>query len=885
MDLPAYEEATNQKLNCLVENDGLLLPTEVLVDRINSILLDSADDCGPPQRKSKKRKSKYPWSSSLKPIVRKIKDTYYQLKHNPEECTGADLKELKRSLRSQQRQLAAEHRKELMEEISTASTDDRELFYKLVKQQRGGYKAVSSSIDFKVPCLSQLDGWADYFEELATAKSLPHFDEQHHRAMRMKFHSVALQASSTCSQTVPEPINEDTIKKHVKSLKPGKAADVFGMTAEHIKHAAPQITSILTTVANNILNEQKLPDQFKIGAIVPTLKKNKPKKDPDSHRRITMASAIGKIVEKEMMKQTKPHSKIHQDPMQYGFTEECSPSICALMVTEAIAESLDLNLPLYIIFLDSSKAFDMVDHTVLLNALYDLKMDPHLWRLYEDMYHTVMSRVRLNGELSRVIQESRGIRQGGETSTDGFKAKDNKFLNRIRTHPVSLKIGCTPVGIPTVADDNCMLSRSHTAAQVQLLLAQNNASKDRYVFSASKSKVIHIPDRATKTITHKQPLHFNSLNIDYSSKETHLGLSRTPDGTCTQAVKDRIQTGRRTAYQLMGAGLSGMNGISPHTSKTLVNVYVNPALMYGLESLRLEDKEVTLIDNYHRGLLRMLQTLPESTAKPSIYLLLGCLPAQALLHCKMLNLFMTILHRPSTPEFDIITRQLTIKDLSSKSWTVHIRLLLHQYNLPPALALVSNPPAKQQWKRSVKQAVTEYWNTTLKEEASKMKSLKHLNLGMCGIGYTHPVWVTGHDPMQATMATVRAALLVGRYPLTGHKCAGRKQSATCPYCEGDEPETVNHFILRCHLYDDIRSKYLQQLQQDTTIDITTLTENELTCIIIDPSYVAEDEDHAVQLEERARRACFAMHSRRAVSDGRGSMFRWAEKKVRGKGKR
>ena len=133
-----------------------------------------------------------------------------------------------------------------------------------------------------------------------------------------------------------------------------------------------QIKSVLTTVANNIISEQKVPVQFKIGDIVTTLKKNKPKKDPDSHRRITMASAIGKIMEKEMMHQTKPHSKNQQDPMQCGFTEECSPSICALMVTEAIAESRDLNLPLYIIFLDSSKAFNMVDHTVLLNALHGL---------------------------------------------------------------------------------------------------------------------------------------------------------------------------------------------------------------------------------------------------------------------------------------------------------------------------------------------------------------------------------------------------------------------------------------------------------------------------------------------------------------------------------
>ena len=266
-----------------------------------------------------------------------------------------------------------------------------------------------------------------------------------------------------------------------------------------------------------------------------------------------------------------------------------------------------------------------------------------------------MSRVRLNGELSRVIRESRGIRQGEETSTDGFKAKDNKFLNRIRCHQASLKIGCTPLGIPTVAHNNFMLSRSHTAAQNQLLLAQHNASKDRYVFSATKSKVVYIPDKATKADIHKEDLQFNDITIEYSTKETHPGLSRTPDSACTQAVKDRIQTGRRIAYQLMGAGLSGMNGISPHISKTLVNVYVNPALMYGLESLRLEEKDVTP------------RQLPQRTPQNA--------PNTARVYCKaqhlsptwmptspgtlqMLNIFTTILHRSGSAEFEIITRQL-----------------------------------------------------------------------------------------------------------------------------------------------------------------------------------------------------------------------------------
>ena len=119
---------------------------------------------------------------------------------------------------------------------------------------------------------------------------------------------------------------------------------------------------------------------------------------------------------------------------QYGFTEKCSPSICALVITEAIAEAKDNDTPLFISFMDSSEAFNMVDHTILLNALLDLQLEPHLWCLHNDMYASVLSQVRVNSQLSHKFKEGRGIRKGGETSTDGFKANENKFLNRVRIH-------------------------------------------------------------------------------------------------------------------------------------------------------------------------------------------------------------------------------------------------------------------------------------------------------------------------------------------------------------------------------------------------------------------------------------------------------------------
>ena len=884
VDIPKYTHTTGLRLDSLINTDGLTLPTEVLVERINNILLQSADECGPPAKKAKKRKSRYPWSGDMKPFVKQIKHAYYCWKtqgKKPDHPLVEDIKQMKKTLRSEQRQLAAEHRRSLLTDISKATVDNKQLFFRLIKRQRGCSRELCNSVEFPPECETQLEGWASYYEKLATAESLPHFDDEHHKAMQLKHHLVALQMSRKCQAEDPAPIDESTIQKHIKSLKNRKAADVFGLTSEHIKLAAPQLIHIITVMANNIQRETKLPCQFKIGAIAPTLKKSKPLKNPDSYRRITMASTLGKVVEREMMRKTKPHSKANQDPMQYGFTEECSPAICALMITEAIAESKDLNKPLYVTFMDSSKAFDMVDHTALLTSLYDLHLEPHLWKMYDDMYSTVISRVRVNGMLSREIREGRGIRQGGETSTEGFKAKENSFLKKVRTHPDSMRIGSIPIGIPTVADDNCMLSNSHNGAQTQLLLAQQNAARVRYVFSTTKSRVLYIPDTATKGNS-KPPLVFNNSNISYSPMETHLGLARTEDGKPKEAVLERIQAGRRTAYALMGAGLHGVNGLSPHISKNLVSIYVNPAVLYGLETLTLQDSDISSLDQYHRGLLRQLQSLPESTAKPAIHLLLGCLPLQALIHQKILNLYNSILHRPGTPEYQIILRQLTIKDLSSHSWTVQLRKVLHQYSLPLALQLSTTPPAKDKWKSTVKVAVTEYWEDRLKREATGMKSLKHLNLDMCAIGYSHPVWKTGPDPIQATMATVKAAMLVGRYPLSGHKCAGKRQLPSCPQCNL-EPETIQHFLLKCPAYQDIRSAYIPRLEQDLSISMSAFTDDQTVSIILDPSHITADEDLGVQAETTSRRMCYAMHNRRAVTEGRGSMYQWASKRARVKG--
>ena len=104
--------------------------------------------------------------------------------------------------------------------------------------------------------------------------------------------------SLTSNGNSVEPASASDIETHVRSLKNQKAPDIHGISAEHIKLASPFIIKILLYLNNLILSSGKLPSSFKIGSVCPVLKKNKPAKNPNSYRRITITSIVGKIVEK-----------------------------------------------------------------------------------------------------------------------------------------------------------------------------------------------------------------------------------------------------------------------------------------------------------------------------------------------------------------------------------------------------------------------------------------------------------------------------------------------------------------------------------------------------------------------------------------------------------
>ena len=77
----------------------------------------------------------------------------------------------------------------------------------------------------------QRELFAEYFEELATPKDAPNFSNQHLKDSERRFNLI----------------KEISKSEEKKKLNSGKAADEYGITAEHVKYAGSEIYTIIYT--------------------------------------------------------------------------------------------------------------------------------------------------------------------------------------------------------------------------------------------------------------------------------------------------------------------------------------------------------------------------------------------------------------------------------------------------------------------------------------------------------------------------------------------------------------------------------------------------------------------------------------------------------------
>ena len=140
---------------------------------------------------------------------------------------------------------------------------------------------------------------------------------------------------------------------------------------QYLKDSADITSPLLTHLFNCSINSAIFPEIWK-NAKVTAIFKCGDKSNPSNYRPISVLPVLSKILEKAI------HLQLYQylndngllSKKQFGFKPKSSTCVAVGQFTDTILKNLDAGLLTGLVFLDLSKAFDTVDHSIFLKLSY-----------------------------------------------------------------------------------------------------------------------------------------------------------------------------------------------------------------------------------------------------------------------------------------------------------------------------------------------------------------------------------------------------------------------------------------------------------------------------------------------------------------------------------
>jgi retron-type reverse transcriptase len=135
-----------------------------------------------------------------------------------------------------------------------------------------------------------------------------------------------------------------------------------------LKIASPHICNSLSFICNLSLYSSEFPADWKRAKVTPIYKSGD-HCNLENYRPISVLSVVSKILEKCIHNQLYHYLSSHDilTNCQSGFRAKHSTSTALLDFQDYILNNMDNGLATGVIFLDLKKAFDTVNHNILLN--------------------------------------------------------------------------------------------------------------------------------------------------------------------------------------------------------------------------------------------------------------------------------------------------------------------------------------------------------------------------------------------------------------------------------------------------------------------------------------------------------------------------------------
>ena len=171
-------------------------------------------------------------------------------------------------------------------------------------------------------------------------------------------------------------VNVDNINIILNSMSANKATVLDDLSPMFVRDGARVIAPMITHIVNMSIRQGIIPDDLKRARVIPIHKKGS-RTDPSMYRPISILSTISKVIEKVLHDQVFTYLKTNglMYEFQSGFRQSYSTNTCLIHLTDYIKFQSDKGNLTGMVLLDLQKAFDTVDHCILINKLQALGFD------------------------------------------------------------------------------------------------------------------------------------------------------------------------------------------------------------------------------------------------------------------------------------------------------------------------------------------------------------------------------------------------------------------------------------------------------------------------------------------------------------------------------
>jgi hypothetical protein len=209
-------------------------------------------------------------------------------------------------------------------------------------------------------------------------------------------------------------LTKSEVIEAMKALTANSGVGEIGIESIIFSECADELGAVITDLFNSIISSGIYPEEWKCAHITPLYKGKGSKSLLENYRPISILPPISKLFESLISNQIYGYLELNQilHPSQFGFRRKLSCEIALNCMTEDWRGWLDTKNDIISVFLDLSKAFDTIDHDILLKKLYYYSFDNNSTQLIGNYLSKRSIKINVNGTLSSSKPLSIGVPQG-----------------------------------------------------------------------------------------------------------------------------------------------------------------------------------------------------------------------------------------------------------------------------------------------------------------------------------------------------------------------------------------------------------------------------------------------------------------------------------------